>query len=149
MELPGVAETFGDELNLIGRAAAALAHPARRPIERALMDQPMDLESAVLAAWRRTATELAGVRRILDAYADAPDLGADGTDAPTAHRKDWALMAAMAGRASPTDRAAADVGRSSRSGPAPPTARSRSDGTGPTTPRRPRCSTGSRHTSPR
>ena len=112
MEMPGVAETFGDELTLIGALQLRWHTRLAGSIERELMDQPMDLESAVMAAWRRTATEMTGVRRILDAYADAPTSEQMARTLTKAHRKDWALMASMAGKASPSDRAAADVGRS-------------------------------------
>ena len=111
MELPGVAETFGDEFNLI--AALQLRWHTRLAgrIERALMEQPMDLESAVLSAWRGAATELAGVRRIIDAYTAHPTSQEMAEALRTSHRKDWTLMAAMAGRASVNDERAARVGR--------------------------------------
>jgi hypothetical protein len=111
MELPGVAETFGDEFNLI--AALQLRWHTRLAgrIERALMEQPMDLESAVLSAWRGAATELAGVRRIIDAYTAHPTSQEMAEALRTSHRKDWTLMAAMAGRASVGDERAERVGR--------------------------------------
>jgi hypothetical protein len=111
MELPGVAETFGDELSLI--AALQLRWHTRLAghVERSLMEQPMDLESAVLSAWRGAADELPGVRKVLDAY-EAHPMSQEMADAlRTAHRKDWALMAAMAGKASVNDPSAAGVGR--------------------------------------
>ena len=119
MELPGVAETFGDEFSLI--AALQLRWHTRLAgrIERALMEQPMDLESAVLSAWRGAATELAGVRRILDAYTAHPTSQEMAEALRTSHRKDWTLMAAMAGRASINDERAERVGPSAaRSRPA-------------------------------
>lgn len=111
MELPGVAETFGDEFNLI--AALQLRWHTRLAgrIERALMEQPMDLESAVLSAWRGTATELVGVRQILDAYSAHPTSEKMADALRTSHRKDWTLMAAMAGRAGVNDDGAERVGR--------------------------------------
>lgn len=112
MELPGVAETFGDELSLI--AALQLRWHTRLAgrIERALMESPMDLESAVVSAWRGAASELVGVRQILDAYTQSPSTPAMGEALERAHRKDWMLMAAMAGKASAQDTRAASVGRS-------------------------------------
>lgn len=71
----------------------------------------MDLETAVTSAWRRTATELAGIRAILDAYTGAPMSEAMARALTTAHRKDWALMAAMAGMAGAQDHRAAQIGR--------------------------------------
>lgn len=111
MELPGVAETFGDEFNLI--AALQLRWHTRLAgrIERALMEQPMDLESAVLSAWRGAATELVGVRQILDSYTAHPTSQEMAEALRTSHRKDWTLMAAMAGRASINDERAERVGR--------------------------------------
>ena len=111
MELPGVAETFGDELALI--AALQLRWHTRLAgrIERTLMEQPSELEPAVLTAWRGTAYELAGVREILDAYATEPTSEEMRTALETARRKDWILMAAMAGKASPAEAGAARVGR--------------------------------------
>jgi hypothetical protein len=112
MELPGVAETFGDELSLV--AALQLRWHTRLTgrIERALMDQPMELEAAVLTAWRGTADELAGVRMILDAATAHPSSEEMAKALETARRKDWTMMAAMAGKAGPADAGAASVGRS-------------------------------------
>ena len=111
IELPGVAETFGDELALIGALQMRWHTRLAGMIERELMDQPRDLESAVMSAWRRTAAELSGIRAVLDAHATAPTSVAMGAACARAQHKNWTLMAAMAGRASPTDRRAADVGR--------------------------------------
>jgi hypothetical protein len=112
MELPGVAETFGDEVTLLGTLQLRWHTHLAGAIERELMGQPMELEDAVVTAWRKTATDLAGVRAVLDACTSAPvsDEMADMLD--KAHRKDWTLMAAMAGKASPADEGAARVGRS-------------------------------------
>ncbi len=111
MGLPGVAETFGDELALVGALQLRWHTRLAGWIERELMDQPMDLETAVLSAWRRTATELAGVRAILDASTEAPTSQAMTDALRTATRKDWALMAAMAGKAGAQDSRAVAVGR--------------------------------------
>jgi hypothetical protein len=111
LELPGVAETFGDELALV--AALQLRWHTRLSgrIERALMEAPTDLESAVLSAWRGTATELGGVRMILDAYAENPTSEEMRDALDRARHKDWMLLAAMAGRASAQDGRAVGVGR--------------------------------------
>lgn len=111
MELPGVAETFGDEFSLV--AALQLRWHTRLAgrIERALMEQPMELETAVVSAWRATAEELAGVRMILDASTAHPVSEEMAAALETAHRKDWTMMAAMAGKAAPGDAGAARVGR--------------------------------------
>jgi hypothetical protein len=111
MELPGVAETFGDEVTLLGALQLRWHTRLAGAIERELMGQPMELETAVAKAWRKTATELAGLRAILDAYTEAPLSEEMAQILDKAHRKDWTLMAAMAGKASPADHAAARVGR--------------------------------------
>lgn len=111
MELPGVAETFGDEVTLLGAIQLRWHTRLAGAIERELMGQPMELEAAVMTAWRKTATELAGLRAILDAYTDAPVSEEMARMLDKAHRKDWTLMAAMAGKASPADERAARVGR--------------------------------------
>ncbi|MGH3368531.1 MAG: hypothetical protein ACRDPR_00880 [Nocardioidaceae bacterium] len=111
MELPGVAETFGDESALLGTLQLRWHTRLAGTIERELMERPMDLEPAVIAAWRKTATDLAGVRAILDAHSAEPISADMARMLDTAHRKDWTLMAAMAGKASPSDSGAARVGQ--------------------------------------
>ncbi len=111
MDLPGVAETFGDEVALLGTLQLRWHTRLAGAIERELMGQPMDLETAVITAWRTTATELAGLRAILDACAAEPTSAEMAEMLDKAHRKDWTLMAAMAGKASPSDRGAARVGQ--------------------------------------
>ncbi len=111
-DLPGVAETFGDDFSLV--AALQLRWHTRLAgrIERALMEQPMELETAVVSAWRATAEELSGVRMILDSAAAHPTSKGMADALETAQRKDWILLAAMAGKAGPGDAGAAGVGRS-------------------------------------
>ncbi len=111
MELPGVAETFNDDFSVVTALQLRWHTRLSGSIERALMDQPMDLEDAVVGAWRATARELVGVRRILDAYTAHPTSEKMADALTTAHRKDWDLMAAMAGKASVNDERAAHVGR--------------------------------------
>jgi hypothetical protein len=111
MELPGIAETFGDEFNLI--AALQLRWHTRLAgrIEQALADRPADLESAVLTAWRATASELAGVRLVLDRALDEPTSDEVATALRRARTNDWTLLAAMSGRAGVSDPGAAGAGR--------------------------------------
>lgn len=111
MQLPGVAETFRDELDLI--AALWLKWNARLSgnIERALNTQPLDLEDAVASAWRLTGEQLPGVRLILDRYVDAPT-GPDMAAAlDRAKEKEWSRLAEAAGLANGESPAAARVGR--------------------------------------
>ena len=92
MELPGVTETFGDAHHLL--AALQLRWHTRLAggIERALLDQPDDLEAAVVSA---------GVRRILDAHREALE---------RAHHKEVVMLAVLAGRANAADVAAVRIG---------------------------------------
>jgi hypothetical protein len=110
-ELPGVAETFGDETALVAALQLRWHTRLAGQIERALCDEPADLANGVLTAWRRTASELPGVRAILDASTEHPaDPQMRGALA-RANQKDWVLMAAMAGHAGATDDAAVRAGR--------------------------------------
>ena len=72
MQIEGVAETFGDELTLLGALALRWHTRLAGDIERALMAQPMDLEGAVIDAWQATADALPGVLAILDHYRAEP-----------------------------------------------------------------------------
>ena len=109
-DVPGVRDTFPDEAALV--AALQLRWHTRLSgcIERALLDTPEDLEKAVVSGWRAAATELAGVRMVLDAQRAAPATPENGTALRKAHAKEAVLLAAMAGRASASDPAAVRVG---------------------------------------
>src|SRR3954452_6046304 len=111
MQLPGVAETFRDELDLL--AALQLKWHARLSgnIERALMGEPMELEDAIATAWRLTSEQMPGVRMILDRYTEMPT---DPEMAAALHRakeKEWVRLAAAAGLANDESAAAARVGQ--------------------------------------
>ena len=95
--LPGVAETFRDETDLVATLQLRWHTRLAGRIDRALLDQPADPESAVLTAWRSTASELAGVRMILDRAVADPATDELATALHRAQEKDWALMASMAG----------------------------------------------------
>lgn len=111
MDLPGVAETFRDELDLV--AALSLRWHARLSgnIERTLTEQPLDLETCVADAWRRTAAELPGIRAVLDHYAAEPLDPEMASALRRAREKEWAGLAVAAGLASDTGVAAAQAGR--------------------------------------
>ena len=110
-EVPGVAETFTDDFDLVTALQMRWhTHLAGR-LERALMHQPDDLDAAVVDAWRTAADELVGVRQILDRCVTEPTTPEMGEALRRATGKDHALMAAMAGRASLPDEAALRVGR--------------------------------------
>ena len=111
MALPGVAETFRDELDVI--AALWLKWNARLSgnIERALTGEPMDLEDAIASAWRLTSEQLPGVRVILDRYAESPTSPEMAAALDRASEKEWCRLAAAAGLANDESPAAARVGR--------------------------------------
>ena len=111
IDVPGVSETFRDRLDFV--AALQLRWHTRLAgrIEQAVTARPYDRESAVLDAWRAVAGELAGVRLVLDRALVDPPVGEVATAMRRAQRKEWALLAAMAGRAGVADPAAPEVGR--------------------------------------
>jgi hypothetical protein len=111
MELPGVAETFGDETALVAALQLRWHTRLSGQIERALCDEPAKLETAVLTAWRRTASELPGIRAILDACTEQPADSEMAEALTRANRKEWVLLAAMAGQASAADAGAVRLGR--------------------------------------
>lgn len=111
MDVEGVAATFGDELSLLG--ALQLRWHARLSgrIERELLlQQPLDLESAVVVAWRTTASDLPGIRAILDHYREHPVDEAMATALAKATAKEQAMLAVTAGLAGPADAAASRIG---------------------------------------
>jgi hypothetical protein len=111
LDLPGVSESFHDELDLL--AALQLKWHARLSgnIERALMTQPLDLEDAIASAWNQTSEQLPGVRKILDRYAESPSDPEMGAALNRANEKEWIRLAAAAGLASDESAAAARAGR--------------------------------------
>ncbi len=111
MELPGVAETFRDEFDLVANLQLRWHTRLAGKIERALTEEPADLEHAVLTAWREAATEMVGVREILDAFTERPSTPAMARALERARTKDWMLLAAMAGRASVQDARGALAGQ--------------------------------------
>jgi hypothetical protein len=102
MDVDGVRETFGDELTLLGALQLRWHTRLSGHIERALLDQPLDLEQAVVAAWHATVDELTGTRLVLDHYRTEPLDDAMATAMATSSAKERVLLAAMAGRAGAT-----------------------------------------------
>jgi len=70
MDLPGVAETFGDDRTLLGALQLRWHTRLAGRIERELDRAPHDPEAAVAAARRQTARELPGVRAVLDRHGE-------------------------------------------------------------------------------
>lgn len=103
MDLPGVNETFRDELDLL--AALQLKWSARLSgwVERVLVSQPMDLETAVITAWRNADAETPGLRKVLDHYAAHPVDKPMADATARARVKERTMLAANAGRLSYLD----------------------------------------------
>ena len=111
MDLPGVPETFGDELTLLG-ALQLRWHPRLSgQLERAVMHQPLDTDAAAVAAWQTTADELPGIRMMLEHYRAEPLDDRMAAALATSAGKERALLAAMAGRAGATAEATVAAGR--------------------------------------
>ncbi len=111
MDVPGVAENFADELDLIG--ALLLKWHARLSgnIERAMLREPLDLESAVAAAWHLTAEEMPGVRLVVDRCVEQPVSPEMERALARAREMEWSRLAIAAGLANTQDQAAVAVGR--------------------------------------
>jgi hypothetical protein len=111
LDVDGVRDTFGDELDLLG--ALQLRWHARLSgrIERELLlNEPMDLPAAVVAAWRATASELPGIRAILDHHRDHPIDPAMARAVAKATAKEHTMLAVTAGLAGTQDTAAPRIG---------------------------------------
>ena len=125
MSVPGVAENFTDELDLVG--ALLLKWHARLSgnIERATAREPMDLASAVASGWRTTAEQMPGVRLVLDRCIEQPAGPEMERAMMRARQREWARLAAAAGLANGESAAAVAAGRRveerARAGNAEPT----------------------------
>jgi hypothetical protein len=109
-DVDGVAQTFADELDLLGALQLRWHTRLSGHIDRALMEQPMDLEGVVVAAWRRTAREMPGVRAILDHYRTRPTDDRMAATMAKALGKEHLMMAVMAGRGGYADEQAIPIG---------------------------------------
>ncbi len=110
MDVDGVAETFGDELTLLGALQLKWHTRLAGKVERAMCGQPLDLDDVVAAAWRAAADDLPGVRAVLDHYREHPVDDAMATAMGKATRKEHTMLAMMAGRCSVGDDTAAPIG---------------------------------------
>ncbi|TWG91891.1 hypothetical protein L615_007600000150 [Nocardioides sp. J9] len=99
-DVEGVAETFHDELDLLGALVLKWHTRLAGNIEQMLAHQPTDLDEAVAVAWSNTAHELPGVRMIIDHYRAEPVDDAMARAMAKAAAKEHYLLAVMAGRAS-------------------------------------------------
>ncbi len=109
-DVAGVPTAFADELDLLGALQLRWHTRLAGRIERELMSQPLDLEQAVVSAWRVTAGELPGIRAVVDRHREEPLDQAMAAAMATATAKEHELLAVMAGRATLDDPRAARVG---------------------------------------
>jgi hypothetical protein len=110
LDVDGVADVFDDDLTLLGALQLRWHTRLAGRIERELMQQPMDLEQAVVTAWQATADELPGVLAIVDQQRAAPQDAATAEAMAKSAAKERILLAMMAGRVSVADDAAVRVG---------------------------------------
>ncbi|MBC7276494.1 hypothetical protein [Nocardioides sp.] len=110
MDLPGVTETFADELDLL--AALQLRWHTRLSgrIETELADQPMDLEDAVVRAWHGAADDLPGIRAVLDRYHALPVDETMADALAKAQAKEHLTLAVMAGKGAFADAQCVQIG---------------------------------------
>ena len=110
MDLDGVTATFGDELTLLAALQLKWHTRLAGSIERALADQPMDLDEAIERAWGETADKLPGIRLILDHHRAEPLDDAMRAAMTKATAKEHVMLAVMAGRSSVGDPSSVGVG---------------------------------------
>lgn len=110
LDVDGARTAFADELDLLGALQLRWHTRLAGQIDRTLMSQPLDLEQAVITAWRATADELPGIRAIVDRHREHPlgDAMADAMAVATAKEHAW--LAVMAGQAGISDPGGARVG---------------------------------------
>ena len=99
MDLIGVSDAFHDELDLLGALSLKWHTRLAARIERELTHGPTDLEAAVVAGWRATARDLAGVRLILDHYLAHPTTPEMAEAMVRSNAKEHVLLAVLAGKA--------------------------------------------------
>ena len=98
MDVPGVAETFNDELTLLGSLQLRWYTALSGRLDNALAQEPMDLEEAVVGAWMDTAIALRGVRLVLDQNLAAPGSEEVAAVLQRATNKEHAMVALAAGK---------------------------------------------------
>jgi hypothetical protein len=115
LDVDGVVDVFDDDLTLLGALQLRWHTRLAGRIEHELMQQPMDLEQAVVTAWQATADELPGVLAILDQHRvdrhrATPQDAATADAMSKSAAKERTLLAMMAGRVSVADDAAVRIG---------------------------------------
>lgn len=99
MDVPGVAEKFHDELDLLGALQLKWHTRLAGHAEKEFGPQPLDLRLAITTAWARTAEENSGLRKVLDHYRDEPIDEAMARAMRKATAKEHHFLAVMAGLA--------------------------------------------------
>ena len=112
LDVEGVAETFADDVTLLGALQLRWHTRLAGHIERQLSDQPLDLENAVAVAWLAAAEDMPGIRAIIDRHVAHPTSPEMARTTALATGKEHEMLALMAGRASGPGDAADRVGRS-------------------------------------
>jgi hypothetical protein len=84
MDVPGVEHTFRDASTLAGALHVRWSATLATHVERELVEQPEDPESAVVRAWWGAARELPGVRMVLDRLPEQ----AQGGELARLHRRE-------------------------------------------------------------
>ncbi|MFS3128708.1 hypothetical protein ACLM5J_09915 [Nocardioides sp. Bht2] len=102
-DVDGARVVFSDDIDLLGALQLRWHTALAGQIETALADQPVDLEAAVVGAWRAAVADLPGVRLILDAYRAHPADAEMERMMSAASAKERQMMALMAGLASRLD----------------------------------------------
>jgi len=110
MNLPGVSDAFHSELDLIGALSIKWHARLSGNIERELMHQPLDIEAAIVSAWRKTSAEAPGIRMIIDRYTESPSDPEMAAALTRAQEKEWLKLASAAGLSSDESLAAARAG---------------------------------------
>lgn len=111
MDVDGVDARFADEADLLGAMMLKWHTRLSGNVERALAEQPLDLEAAVALAWRDTSRQMPGVRAIMDRYATHPGQADLHAVLQRASEREWARLAIQAGLANSASPAAARAGR--------------------------------------
>ena len=109
-DVEGVAETFGDDLALLGALQLRWHTRLSGHVERELAEQPLDLENAVALAWLTAAQEMPGTRMVIDHHLAHPTSAEMARALAVASGKEHEMLALMAGRASAPGEAARRVG---------------------------------------
>lgn len=102
-DVDGVSAVFDDDVDLLGALQLRWHTTLAGQVEAALADQPIDLESAIIGAWRATATDLPGLRAVLDEQSARPQSPAVARAMEVATAKERQMLALMAGLASRLD----------------------------------------------